>query len=119
MQKQLGEAQRQGDDAEVAALRKRMESISVELAKERLEKLKAGKEGPVDPAVIDLFAAWSTSITATNRDANQRILREIAERMGPLPAVNVRTLKQIEGEAIELNEGRGRWKDGREFKRSV
>ena len=87
LQKQLNAAKRQGDEAEAAALRQQLARLSAGLTKERMEKLKTGIEGPVDPAVLDLITL-STSMNATNREAKQKLARDLAEQMGPAPGVN-------------------------------
>ena len=88
LQKQINEARRQGDEVEAAALRKQVESLSADLARARLENLKAGKEGPMDSTIIDLYASSIRSIAATNFEAERKIMRDIAQRMGRLPDAN-------------------------------
>ena len=90
MQKRIAEAKRQGDDTEATALSNRMLELSSELEKERLENLKAGKEGPMDAAVIDLVKAMPTFSTRTNRELTRTITQEIARHMGQLPLVDGR-----------------------------
>jgi Zn-dependent protease len=85
LQKQMSQARRQGDDAEVAALSQKMESLSTELAQQKLKNLKTGKEGAWDPAIIDLYAAWLASAVATNREGDSNVMQQMALRMGQLP----------------------------------
>ena len=84
LQKQISEARRRGDEAEVESLRKQTATLATELGRERLEKLKAGGDGPVDPAVIDLTVAMAASGTATNRDSMRRLRGDLVKRMGPV-----------------------------------
>lgn len=88
LEKQMRKAQRQGDDVEASVLQKQMQNLSNTLAQERLAQLKAGAEGLVDPAMIDLIAAWTTSFAATNLEASQKLMRDMAERMGRLPGTD-------------------------------
>lgn len=90
LQKKIAKAQRQGDQAEVTVLTKQMTELVDNLATERLKKLKAGEEGQMDPAVIDLFNELQTFNTKTNWDATRRIVQEIAVRMGQLALVDGR-----------------------------
>jgi Zn-dependent protease len=90
LQKQIGEAQRQGDKSEVTRLTRQMTELVEDLERQRLNKLKSGTDGPVDVEVIDLFAALPAMNTKTNRDGMMRTLQEIARRMGQLPLENNR-----------------------------
>ncbi|MBM3847263.1 MAG: site-2 protease family protein [Verrucomicrobia bacterium] len=87
LQKQMRKARREGDEAATASLGKQIESLSSALVKQRLEKLKAGEEGPVDPEMIELFTLWSVGSAATNLAANEKLLGDMAKRMGQLPIV--------------------------------
>jgi Zn-dependent protease len=88
LQKQIGEAQRQGDEVKVAGLTKQAAGLANDLGKQRLAKLKSGQEGPVDPVVVDLCRASPAPTASTNQDAFLRNLQEIAQRMGQLPLVD-------------------------------
>ena len=88
LQKKITEARRQGDEAEVAGLTRQVADLSDKLGKERLNKLKSGQEGPVDPVVVDLCSASPPLTTGTNQAASKRNLQEIAQRMGQLPLVD-------------------------------
>ena len=88
LQKKIAEAQRQGDETEVEALTRQVTALVEEVGKQRMNKLKSGQEGPVDPVVIDLCSALPTVTTATNQDASRQILQQLAQRMGQLPLVD-------------------------------
>jgi Zn-dependent protease len=90
LQKRISEARRQGDDAEATALTQQLTELAEDLGKQRLNKLKAGEEGPVDATIIDLFNALPPISTRTNREAFRKTQQEISRRMGQLPLVNDR-----------------------------
>ena len=90
LQKRIASAQRQGDEAEVKTLTQQMTGLAEDLGKQRLNRLKAGEEGPMDTAVIDLFNSLPAITTRTNQDVTKTILQEIAQRMGQLPLMNDR-----------------------------
>lgn len=90
LQKRISQAQRQGNGAEATALTREMTELAEDLGKQRLNRLKAGEEGPMDAVVIDLLNTMPAITTRTNQDVATRILQEIGQRMGQLPLVNGR-----------------------------
>lgn len=82
-QKQLREALRRKDEPGAAALKTQIQSLHAALVKACMEDLKTGTEGPVDPAVLDLFAG-SASLSA-NPAATLQKEQKLAALMGELP----------------------------------
>ena len=84
LQKKIREANRQGDQAEVAALEKQTDELSAKLRKAEIEKLRDGHDGAVDPEMITLFGSWSPA-HETN-ETSSAALQAMMQRMGQLAA---------------------------------
>lgn len=88
LQRQMAEAVRKGRKQELETLQNKLQLLSLERARERLEQLKSARAGAVDPATLDLYAAWLTNRYSTNQEASEQVLLALSERMGCLPKSN-------------------------------
>ena len=82
LNKQIIKAQKQGDEEEAATLRKKQEALLQEFQQARLNRLKSGKEGPVDPEVIDLYVLQTADLGGAHPVASGEPTRKLAARMG-------------------------------------
>ena len=88
LRQKIAGVQRLGDRTTVTALRLELKSLMADTAKRRLAEVAAGAQGPVDSAVVGLFAALPAGTSRVDQEAEQPPLREIARLMGQYPAVN-------------------------------
>lgn len=81
LENQLENAQDNGD-SNVGPLQFQIAGQRERLYRQHLPELLSGKGGTVDTNVVDRFMALNTSGAATNQNFNEKIQREIAQRMG-------------------------------------
>jgi hypothetical protein len=79
---------RKGQKQELETLQSKLQLLSLERARERLEQLKSMQAGAVDPATLDLYATWLTNRYSTNEEASEQVLLALSEKMGRLPKIN-------------------------------
>lgn len=88
LQRQMADAVRKGQKQELEELQNKLQSVSLQRSRERLEQLKSTQAGAVDPATLDLYAAWLTNRYSTNQEASEQVLVALSERMGCLPKIS-------------------------------
>jgi hypothetical protein len=84
LNEQLAAAVRKEDFTEVRRLGDSTAKLSAGIAAEHRERLKKGDEGPVDPAMVDLFSEYSAKLDSTNSTSITNVEARILQRMGEI-----------------------------------
>ena len=88
LEKKLQTALTQGNQSAATTLRQQIKSVTENNAKINVDRVRTGTAGPVDTNVVDLFVSLNASGATTNRAANDKNRRALAQCMGMLPMAN-------------------------------